>query len=410
MDVGLRQADLRRIKYHLGYMTKKYRVAIVGAGFAGLASAVLLARSGHRVTMYEKFAQPQSRGAGVLIQPSGLMAMDVLGITDDIMARGARVNRLFGVNPCGQPVMDMNYQDWQDDAFGVGLHRGVLFEALWKRAQLAGVEMVLSSEVDSAAALADLQKSNDLVVIADGSHSVLRQHVGIAYSDTMYPWGAMWAVLDDKAQQYDGTLWQWYRQANQMLGIMPTGRAPDSDKSVVSVFWSVHEAAYAQFKENGLAGFKQQVLTLNPQCEDLLSQIYSFEQLTFARYRDVVMPQYHNGNTVIIGDAAHGMSPQLGQGTNMALIDAVVLSRMLEAHGVGVGLAKYSQQRLKHLKFYSQASRWLTPMFQSHQRTMPYLRDLFMGRASGWPVIGHASRQMLVGVRQGWLGGELFEL
>ncbi|MFM7505060.1 MAG: FAD-dependent oxidoreductase, partial [Rubrivivax sp.] len=50
-------------------------IAVAGAGFAGLASAALLARDGHRVTVYERFEQPRAVGAGILIQPSGLAAL-----------------------------------------------------------------------------------------------------------------------------------------------------------------------------------------------------------------------------------------------------------------------------------------------------------------------------------------------
>ena len=86
----------------------------------------------------------------------------------------------------------------------------------------------------------------------------------------------------------------------------------------------------------------------------------------------------------VIGDAAHGMSPQLGQGTNLALVDAMVLARCLrEDTDIPSAFAAYSAQRRQHLRFYQFASRWLTPLFQSDSRLAAWLRDL------GFPLTPH---------------------
>jgi len=383
-------------------------VAVVGAGFAGLATACMLARCGHQVTVFEKFDQPESIGAGILIQPSGLAAMRALGIHDQVVAHGAKVDHLLGVTARQRPVVNVRYQRWQPGAFGLGLHRGVLFDALWRQAQACGVKMLTGHEVRE---LRGLQVGHDLVVIADGNRSSLRGQTGLACSDSLYPWGAVWAVLRDPQQQYGSTLWQWYRGARQMLGIMPTGLAPGGEGPVVSLFWSLRADQYGAWRDAGLEAFKREVLALHSGCGDLLDQIESLEDLTWARYHDVVMPAYHTDRCVVVGDAAHATSPQLGQGTNLALLDAVVLCDCLK-QGVPVAqaLERYTQLRRGHLHFYGQASRWLTPLFQSDLWLLPWLRDLFMNLGSGLPVMGTLARQTLVGVRQGWLSGETLEL
>ncbi len=380
------------------------RVAIVGAGFAGLASATLLARAGHRVTVFEKFAAPQAVGAGILVQPTGLAAMRTLGIESEILAHGAKADWLHGVNHHGRRVIDIRYNRWRAGSYGLGLHRGVLFNALWKTATEAGVQITTGHEVTQLAELAGY----DLRVIADGAGSQLRGQTGLKFKDTPYPWGAVWAVLPDPERKYGSTLWQWYRLAHQMLGIMPTGLAPGSSTPVVSLFWSLRADRYPALQAAGLQAWKDTVLALNPGCAELLAHITSMAQLTWARYHDVVMPRYHTDNTVVIGDAAHATSPQLGQGTNLALLDALALADVVARHtDMPSALAAYTRARKGHLHFYSQASHLLTPLFQSDLTVLPWLRDRFLATSAGWPVLKGVNLQTLVGVRKGWLGGEL---
>jgi 2-polyprenyl-6-methoxyphenol hydroxylase-like FAD-dependent oxidoreductase len=361
------------------------------------------------VTVFEKFATPRAVGAGILVQPTGLAAMRTLGIEDEILAHGAKADWLYGVNHRGRRVIDIRYDRWQKGSYGLGLHRGVLFNALWNAATQAGVQITTGHEVTQLSEL----NSYSLRVIADGSASQLRGQTGLPVRDKLYPWGAVWAVLPDAQRHYGSTLWQWYRGAHQMLGIMPTGLAPKGDDPhanapVVSLFWSLRADRYSALQAAGLPAWKDTLLALNPACGALLDHITSMDQLTWARYHDISMPSYHTHNTVVIGDAAHATSPQLGQGTNLALLDAVALASNLANHStLPHALAAYTRERKGHLYFYSQASRLLTPLFQSDLTVLPWLRDVFLATSSGWPVLKGVNLQTLVGVRTGWLGGSL---
>lgn len=381
-------------------------VSIAGAGFAGLAAGVLLARAGHRVHIHERFAEPQSIGAGILIQPTGLAALAALGLRDEVVARGAAIRSLYGVTPGGRGVVDLHYADWRSASFGLGLHRGVLFESLWNAAKAAGVEVHTNAPVNG---LAQLTQAADLTIIADGAHSALRGETGLQIRHRDYPWGALWAVVPDPDGVFTraGVLRQWYRRASTMLGVMPTGQRPGDGAPVVSLFWSLRADRLPAWHASGLDAWKHEVRTLTRDADAVLDLIRDASQLTWAHYADVSMPRYHAGHVVVIGDAAHATSPQLGQGTNMALLDALTLARCLETEGdVRRALERYTRERRAHLRYYGGASRMLTPLFQSDQRVLPWLRDVFMGPMSGWPVFKSANLQTLVGVRGGWLSGE----
>ncbi len=124
-----------------------------------------------------------------------------------------------------------------------------------------------------------------------------------------------------------------------------------------------------------------------------------------AVYRDAVMTRWHQGRMVLAGDAAHAMSPQLGQGVNMALLDALALRDAVRTHGGGAeALQAYQAQRRAHVAVYQRWSRWLTPLFQSDRDAWAKARDVLLGPMGRLPGgRGHMLR-VLSGTQHGWFG------
>jgi len=104
---------------------------------------------------------------------------------------------------------------------------------------------------------------------------------------------------------------------------------------------------------------------------------------------------------LVMGDAAHGTSPQLGQGANLALIDAVTIAHCLrKSSDVRDALTLYEKMRRPHIAYYQMTSRALTPAFQSHGTVMPWLRDTFLVAARYIPIGGYVTRTTLSGIRK----------
>ena len=108
------------------------RIAVVGGGVAGCATAVLLRRQGHDVTLFEAVDDPRPIGAGLLLQPTGQAVLQRLGLLDDVLAHGATIDRLFGDNAVGRTVLNMSYRRFAPGCFGLGIQRGTLFGLLWR--------------------------------------------------------------------------------------------------------------------------------------------------------------------------------------------------------------------------------------------------------------------------------------
>ena len=367
------------------------RVAVVGSGIAGLASAAHLARAGHAVTIFERFETPQPIGAGLLLQPSGLAALDTLGLRAEAEARGAHVSRLIGRTPGGRSVLDLRYADGKPGDIGIGIHRASLFSLLFEAAHEAGADWRAGAGVAQIEAMEDTPRliletgeetaPFDLAIVSDGAHSALRHAVCPQAREHLYPWGAVWAIRPDPDGARDGELAQVYDGCRVMVGLLPVGDNPADreGRPGVSFFWSLRTDALPAWRKAGLDAFKAEVARYWPRAAAAIEGVDDPDVFAPARYRDGVCPSWRRGNTLLIGDAAHAMSPQLGQGANLALCDAAALAGALTDHApLHHALPAFEKARRPTTTYYTLMSRALTPVFQSRSRLIGWLRDLFM--------------------------------
>ena len=400
--------------WHAGRVRSALDIGIVGYGTAGQAAALFLSRAGHRLRVFERAPALGPVGAGLLLQPTGLAVLAELDLLERALACGARVDRLVGDNLAGRRVMDMRYAQIDPQWFGLGLQRGALFELL--KLAYAGADDITSgceiAEIDADAGTlrdADGRRHGrfDLLVIADGAASKLRAGSGSVRRDRAYPWGALWCLCADMGHRFDGELQQRYDRARRMAGVLPVGHLPGETarEDRVSFFWSLPQAAMQAWSTRDVAAWKNEVHAYWPQAAALLEHVQRPEQLARASYRDAVLREPWRGRAVWIGDAAHAMSPQLGQGANLALMDALVLARALErAADVRAALPAYARERRRHVYIYQFISRWLTPLFQSEHDWAAWWRDLAFGPLGRMPGARGEMLKVLSGIKRGWFG------
>jgi 2-polyprenyl-6-methoxyphenol hydroxylase-like FAD-dependent oxidoreductase len=383
-----------------------------GCGTAGSAAALFLARAGHRVTVYERVPEPGPVGAGITLQPTGQLVLARLGLLAPILDHGARLDRLHCVTRGGRTLFDLRYASVDPRMFGLGLHRGALFQALFAAVRVEpGVTLRLGTEIagigrDGARPIVlgpdGALGTHELVIAADGSVSELHGSGGVPVRTRDYPWGALWFVADDPGPTFRGELHQVVDGARHMYGLLPTGRRPGGGSPVVSLFWSLPVAAHPRWRDAGLATWKADVLGFDRRAAPVLEQITDPAQVVLARYRDVHMRRWHGERVVFLGDCAHAMSPQLGQGANLALWDAMSLAdAFAAAPDVPAALAAYSRDRRRHLGFYQMMTRALTPLFQSSSRLLGWARDLTFPLASRVPPLHRLMVRTMAGIQLG---------
>ena len=183
-----------------------------------------------------------------------------------------------------------------------------------------------------------------------------------------------------------------------MAGVLPTGSRRGSGRNELALFWSLRADAFERWRDAGLAAWKDEFLALWPECAGLLEQIADPAQLTFARYahrthRPVAERLIH------MGDAWHSASPQLGQGANMALLDAWALAKTLgRGAPLDSRLAAAADLRRSHVRLYQWLTALFTPAYQSDSAWPALIRDVVLAPLSRVPPGPRVQGNMVAGL------------
>ena len=241
------------------------------------------------------------------------------------------------------------------------------------------------------------------MLVADGAESALRARHGAVVRAPRYPYGALWTVRDERGAASD-RLRQVFDGPRRMAGLLPIGRLPGQPPGTrqVAVFWSMQNDGVEAWRAAGIDAWRRELADYWPDYAAYIDGIADCEEFLRAKYRDVVLKTPVAGRILFMGDAAHGTSPQLGQGANLALVDAATLADALaESAGIDAALALYVARRKRHLAFYQWASRWLTPLFQSDRVWLGRVRDALMGPLGRLPIARAEAAALMAGVSLG---------
>jgi 2-polyprenyl-6-methoxyphenol hydroxylase-like FAD-dependent oxidoreductase len=328
---------------------------VVGAGIGGLGAAIGLRRTGWEVTVLERVAGIRPVGAGLVLQANGLRCLDALGIGARVRADGHEDVTGGTRRADGRWLARISAADLQE-ALGtpaLGIHRAdlhaILLDALPPGTVVTGAEVV-SVSADGEVSYREhgtnrqVDVSADLVVGADGIRSAVREALWPEAAGPVFVGVTAWRGITP-VREHDLTVGiSWDRGAE--FGIVPL-----ADRRV---YWfAALNAPPGEPRGDEKARVRARFGHWHDPIRALIDATADVLRDDLACL-DRPLTTYAKGRVALLGDAAHAMVPNLGQGANQALEDAVVLAAVAARPD---GLALYDRARRPRSQRVAKASR-----------------------------------------------------
>ena len=296
---------------------------IAGAGIAGLTAAAVLAQRGWSVRVHEKSTELREIGAGIFVWENGLRALEVIGAFDEATA-GAEPIEYWELRDQRGRVLQGSWMMGGARLYLIlrtALHRTIADAAI-----RAGVEIVTSSTVSHATADGKLvledgsARDADLVIGADGVYSRVRENVqlGLVVRD-LEDGCSRHLVARDGRDPKEVTIEYW--RGGRRIGLCPCS----PDQMYVYLCCPARDTA-GRAKPLDRASWIRSF----PEFRHAIERIP--DEGRWAPFFDVFCRSWSAGRVAIVGDAAHAMSPQLGQGACVGMANAVALGQALDAY------------------------------------------------------------------------------
>lgn len=323
-------------------------IAIVGGGLGGLTCGIALARRRLTCTIYERAPEVSEVGAGIWLPPNALQVLDRLGMADDLMLAGVPVRRIELCAVGRRAPLRTVELDWVVEKFGfptVSVRRSslqrLLVEEIGPEALQRGSNCV-SVRQGPGSAVVDFEDGShveaDIVIGADGLRSVVREavepDVPLRDSGQLCFRGLADYVLPDELAGVCRETWG----GRARFGFCQVGRG--------AVYWFAPIAA-ARDESVSSAEFTGLYSDFPSPVPELLANTEA-ESISCLRLFDIApRRQWHKGRVVLLGDAAHPATPNLGQGGAQAMEDALALAAAVaSAHDHSRAFDAYQRMRL----------------------------------------------------------------
>ena len=345
------------------------KVAIIGGGIGGLSAARELALRGFRPAVFEKAPKLNPVGAGIIMNPNAMRVLERNGLADAVRADSWPYLTRETRDQTGRLLGTRDYRPLYESgklAQGALVHRAVLLDALFRSLPSGTVSF------GRAATLNDVT-GFDLVVGADGIHSQTRAEIFGPVKPVYMGYRSHRLIMENVAR---ARCFTEYLGRGQRIGLVPIG---ESRLYVWTTYNSPRNESrpphlarqFAQFTAPEL----QRLFAALPPAESIITT--EIEELWAGDWVRVVGEQY----VVLLGDAAHAMTPNIGQGAGMAMEDAAVLAEELAGNGkIEDALGNYARRRKPRVDGVMRISREVGHDGQRSSRLGCWLRNRRIAR------------------------------
>jgi 2-polyprenyl-6-methoxyphenol hydroxylase-like FAD-dependent oxidoreductase len=340
------------------------KAVVIGGGIGGLTAGIALHREGWEVTVLERAPELEPVGSGLAISANGLRALDTLDLGDAVREL-SRVQGQAGIRAADGRWLTHTTEDKARQRYGdsvVVLLRATLVDLL---ADALGRERL---RLDTTVTDVDELRA-DLVVAADGIGSPVRAALFPGHPGPVYAGVTAWRGLaprpDVPIQSSEswgrGTVFGVHPISDDLVYFYATDLAPagaahgDQREELLRRFGGWHQPIPA-------------VLRAADPARIIRNDLY---------YLREPLPAMHSGRVALVGDAAHPMTPNLGQGACQAIEDAVVLARLADGD-----LSAYTEARLRRTAEVVRRSMSICAMTKLRNPVAVALRDRGMSLAT----------------------------
>lgn len=328
-------------------------ITIIGAGMGGLTTGIALKKFGHQVTIYEQAEQILPVGAAISLWSNGVKCLNYLGLTEQVAKLGGQMDQLaymdgltgdtltqFSLLPLieevGQrpyPVARADLQNMLMDEFGrENIQLGKKMLALQEQDEGVLVQFADGSEIKTG-----------LLIGADGTHSITRAYVLGEQVSRRYAGYVNWNGLVEISEHLSpADQWTTFVGEGKRVSLMPVADGK---------FYFFFDVPLPVGLENNKAEYKTLLKQyFNGWCAPVQHLIDALDEQKTNRVEihDIEpFTQFYKGRVVIVGDAAHSTTPDIGQGGCQAMEDAIYLARALQINTLGLqdALKRYQNKR-----------------------------------------------------------------
>ncbi|WP_407304732.1 FAD-dependent urate hydroxylase HpxO [Acinetobacter sp.] len=328
-------------------------IAIIGAGMGGLTAGIALKKFGHQVTIYEQAEQILPVGAAISLWSNGVKCLNYLGLTEQVAKLGGQMDDLayidglsgeimtqFSLTPLIEEVGQRPYPVSRAEL------QNMLMDEFGRQKIQLGKKMVSIADNGQYVEIGFQDGSSaraELLIGADGTHSMTRQYVLGEQVERRYAgyvnWNGLVEISEDLAPAKQ---WTTFVGEGKRASLMPV-----ADQR----FYFFFDVPLPVGLENNRSEYKtllkQYFSGWCPQVQHLIDSIDE-QKTNRVEIHDIEpFTQFYKGRVVILGDAAHSTTPDIGQGGCQAMEDSIYLSRALQINTLGLedALKRYQNKR-----------------------------------------------------------------
>jgi 2-polyprenyl-6-methoxyphenol hydroxylase-like FAD-dependent oxidoreductase len=381
-------------------------ILIIGGGIGGLATALALRQRGIAARVYEAAPDIHAAGAGIIIAPNGMRVLQALGLADAVQARGVALDGLELTDASRKPLLNTSSRAEfvRDFGFGLtGILRASLYQLLLDAVPAGAIvtgKSLTRFDDDGSSVTADFADGSRargrLLIAADGIGSAARKQlfpqIQPRFSGQTSYRGVADFALPERA---DGLLACEAWGARMRMGVVAV--------SSCETYWYTTYPASAEgrdtSKEAALTAVLAAATDLAPPFADVLRATRPSRVLRTDIADLPPLPAWYRGRVALLGDAAHATTPNLGQGGNQALVDAVALADALVKYtDHSAAFAAYQAARKTRAEMIVSRSRQLGALVHVRSGVVRGLRNALL-RLTPASVRHRQNREIFGGAR-----------